>query len=59
MQLSPIQILIIIFMVTLGTMITRFLPFLLFQTQGVKPLIFNTWVAYYLMRLPAFLSYIA
>ena len=36
MTLTPIQTLIIIFMVTLGTVITRFLPFVLFPDQKEK-----------------------
>lgn len=41
MPLTPLQILITIFAITLGTMITRFTPFLLFPQKKTPPQIIN------------------
>ena len=48
MTLSPIQILVIIAAVALGTMITRFLPFFLFSDNKKRP----TFVIYLGKVLP-------
>ena len=37
MIFSPVQILLTILAVTLGTMLTRFLPFLLFPNSSKRP----------------------
>lgn len=42
MTLTPIQTLIIILMVVIGTMITRFLPFILFKNHNKD----NTYITY-------------
>ena len=47
-MLTPIQTLIIICMVALGTMITRFLPFILFQGDKAN----NSYVTYLGQVLP-------
>lgn len=48
MTLTPTQTLVIIAMVTLGTMITRFLPFILFQGQKSN----NSFISYLGQVLP-------
>ncbi|MGE5677423.1 MAG: branched-chain amino acid transporter permease [Pseudomonadota bacterium] len=48
MTLSPIQALIIVCMVTIGTMITRFLPFIMFK--GTKSN--NSYISYLGQVLP-------
>ncbi len=53
MILTPFQTLIIICMVTFGTMVTRFLPFALFQrakTDNPKPI--NAYISYLGKVLP-------
>lgn len=41
MQLTPIQIIIMIVAIALGTMLTRFLPFMLFPEKKEPPKIIN------------------
>ena len=48
MTLTPVQTLIIIGMVTLGTMITRFLPFVIFQ----RTMLNNSYINYLGRVLP-------
>ncbi|MFA5528111.1 MAG: AzlD domain-containing protein [Peptostreptococcales bacterium] len=48
MTLSPIQTFIIICMVTLGTMVTRFLPFLIFKPNQSN----NSYISYLGQVLP-------
>ena len=48
MTLTPVQTFIIIFMVTIGTMITRFLPFLVFKGNRSN----NSYIGYLSRVLP-------
>lgn len=48
MTLTPVQTFIIIFMVTIGTMITRFLPFLVFKGTRSN----NSYIGYLSRVLP-------
>ena len=48
MMLTSTQIIIIIIMVTIGTMITRFLPFIIFKNTNTS----NTYISYLGQVLP-------